>query len=309
MAGLAWLAGGSDLKKGPFSENLRKAVEFVAASAGAESGLDIGSAGSANWRQTNWGWCHAAIFLGELHARSPDPNVLDALKRCADEIAKSQESTGGWAHGPGGPNALGYVELNIVSGLAMLGMGLARGAGWTVPEAVLVKGRQYIEDSSGGDGGVGYSTSGGQKGAGNIGRTAIAWMGYTALGLRREKWTAKMAAYVAQHAGEVLGGHASLMQHFLLAGLAAQALGGDAARTFWAVAETNLVLARAPDGSFQPRPWHESLQMGSNSDVSFGEVWTTACWAIVLAAEGRADGLPGLPACTGRLQPKPPPKK
>jgi hypothetical protein len=64
-------------------------------------------------------------------------------------------------------------------------------------------------------------------------------------------------------------------------------------------------LARASDVSFQPRPWHESLQLGSNSDVSFGDIWTTAAWAIVLAADGQSDGLPGLPACTGRLARKP----
>jgi hypothetical protein len=129
-------------------------------------------------------------------------------------------------------------------------------------------------------------------------------MGYTALGLDHEKWTAKMQGYVKQHAGDVFGGHASLMQHFFLAGVASQALGGDAAKAYWTVCESNLDLARAPDGSFQPRPWHESLQMGSNSDVDFGEVWTTAAWAIVLAADGQKDGLPGLPATTRRLAPK-----
>ena len=64
--------------------------------------------------------------------------------------------------------------------------------------------------------------------------------------------------------------------------------------------ERDMVLARAPDGSFQPRPWHESLQMGSNSDVTFGEVWTTATWAIVLGCEPVKGGRPGLPVWLGR---------
>ena len=302
MAGLAWLAAGSDLANGSYAENVRKAAAFVRANATAPSGAP---SGEANWDQSNWGVAHGAIFLGELQARSPDEEVLATLKALGAELAQRQEASGGWAHGPGGPNALGYVELNIVSGLSLLGMGVAREAGWEVPEEVLARARQYIEGSSGGDGGVGYSTRSGQQGQGNIGRTAAAWMGYTALGLRRESWTRRMAGYVEQHAGDVFAGHASLMQQFFLAGLAAQALGGDAAKAYWSVAQTNLVLARAPDGSFQPRPWHESLQMGSNSDVSFGDVWTTAAWAIVLAADGQKDGLPGLPACTGRLARKP----
>jgi len=90
------------------------------------------------------------------------------------------------------------------------------------------------------------------------------------------------------------------MQHFLLAGVAAHAQGGDARKEFWSAAAQELTIARAPDGSFQPRPWHESLSIGSNSDVSFGDVWTTAAWAIVLACEPSRDGArPGLPAWMG----------
>ena len=62
----------------------------------------------------------------------------------------------------------------------------------------------------------------------------------------------------------------------------------------------DLILARAPDGSFQPRPWHESLLMQTNTDVIMGEVWTTACWTIVLAADGKGDKKGGLPGWLGR---------
>lgn len=312
VAGLAWLAGGSDLTKGPHAANVKKAVGFIEGNVGVDAmggktaGID---GGGANWNQTNWGFAHAAIFLGELQSRSPTNAVGALLRKYADTLAQRQEASGGWAHGPGGANALGYVELNIVSGLSLMGMGAARHAGWEPPSAMLAKAKKYIEDSSGSDGGVGYSTAAGQQGQGNIGRTAAAWMGYSALGLASDAWTSKMADYLREHAGDVFGGHASLMQHFLLAGMAAQTAGGDAAKKYWAVAEANVVLARSPDGSFQPRPWHESLLMGSNSDVDFGDVWTTAAWTIVLATDAKADGLPGLPAATGRLQPKPPKAK
>ena len=299
MAGLAWLAGGSDLKAGPHAANVRKSYEFVAANMGRGEG-GAAPSGGANWNQENWGFAHGAIFLGELQARSPDEGVRSALRAAAEGLATRQEKSGGWAHGPGGPNALGYVELNIVSGLSMMGMGLAKMDGWEPPAAVLAKARKYLEDSSAGDGGIGYSTSPGQKGQGNIGRTAAAWMGYAALGLGKDPWTRKMARWAEQHAGEVFGGHASLMEHFQLSGIAVSGLGPEAAKNYWAAAETSFVLASAPDGSFQPRPWHESLSMGSNSDVSFGEVWTTASWACVLACVRDKDGPPGLPATAGR---------
>ena len=40
--------------------------------------------------------------------------------------------------------------------------------------------------------------------------------------------------------------------------------------------------------------------MKSNSDVSFGQVWTTAAWTVVLVSEPTKDGVVGFPAWTGR---------
>jgi hypothetical protein len=313
MAGLVWLAAGSDREKGPYADNLRRAADFVAQRVGGAEPGEVESlnapGGGANWSQVNWGLAHGAIFLGEMQARSPDDGVADALRNCAEALAKNQEASGGWAHGPGGPNALGYVELNIVTGLALSGLGLAQRAGFPAPPQVLKKADLYLEASSSGDGGVGYSAQPGQVGQGNIGRTAAAWLGAVTLGQRNAPFAKKMEAWVRSHAGEVFGGHASLMQHYLLAGVAAHAQGGETLTRYWAACERDLVLARAPDGSFQPRPFHESLAMGSNSDVAFGEVWTTAAWAVVLGCEPVKGGRPGLPAWTGKLPPPLPPKK
>ena len=308
MAGLVWLATGSDLKKGPYADRLRKAADFVGMTAGVDSGGSPQP--GVNWSQVNWGLAHAGIFLGELQARSPDDGVAAALVKCGDALAKNQETSGGWAHGPGGPNGLGYVELNIVTGLALCGMGMAQRGGFQPPADVVKKAEEYLVASSSGDGGIGYSTSPGQVGQGNIGRSAIAWLGMVSLGQRNAPSAKKMESYVRSHAGEVFGGHASLMQHYLLAGVAAHAQGGETLAKYWETCERDMVLARAPDGSFQPRPFHESLGMGSNSDVTFGEVWTTAAWAVVLGCEPVKGGRPGLPAWLGKLPPPlPAPKK
>ena len=80
-----------------------------------------------------------------------------ALIDLGTSLAERQEQSGGWAHGPGGPNALGYVELNILTGLALCGMGLAGQAGYDTNESVLELAETYLKQSSNGDGGVGYS--------------------------------------------------------------------------------------------------------------------------------------------------------
>jgi len=301
LAGLAWLGGGSDLTQGPHAENVAKAVEFIVATLPSMESAVPSSAGGPSWNQSNWGYAHAAIFLGELNHRTPSDEVTRCLLDCGRTLAERQEGSGGWSHGPGGRNALGYLELNIVSGLALCGIGLAQQAGLEVDEEVLDRAEAYLKLSSSGDGGVGYSGENGKGGSGNIGRSAGAWLGFANLGLGKKAWGKKMAGWVKKNAGAVLEGHASLMQHYLLAGVAAHALGGGARKDFWKTGQRDLVLARSPDGSFQPRPWHETLGMKSNSDVTFGEVWTTAAWTVILACEPVKGGRPGLPAWFGRF--------
>lgn len=299
LAGLCWLAGGSSLKEGGYATCLAKAVKFLERNLDKPGGLPRASGPRGNWDQSNWAWAHAAIFLGELQLRSPSKRVGRLLARCAATLAERQEESGGWAHGPGGPNALGYLELNIMTGLALSGLGLAKQAGCEVDKKVVKKAMGFIKKSTGGDGGVGYSPSPGQR-SGNIGRTAATWLGYVNLGLARHPDTVRLKGYVERKAGDVMGGHASLMQHVMLAGVASAALGGRARQRFWEACRRDLVLARAPDGSFQPRPWHESRLLGRNTDVTFGQVWSTAAWTLALGADPSKDGSRGLPGWCGR---------
>jgi len=296
LSGLAWLGDGGEL----YDDNLKRLAAWMGDAVQRLGKSRSPGRGGANWNQTNWGLAYGAMFLGEYYERTKDPAAKTSLHFCAEVLVKNQEKSGGWAHGPGGPNALGYVELNIVTGLALCGLGVAQRSGYEVPKECLERAEQYLKDSSSGDGGVGYSTKPGQKGSGNIGRSACAWIGYLALKKAKSGWGKKLGAYVKRHVGEVLGGHASLMQHIQIAGIAACAHGGATQKEFWKSCQRDLVLARAPDGSFQPRPWHESLSMGSNSDVSTGDVWTTASWACTLVAEIPKKGRGGFPALFGR---------
>jgi hypothetical protein len=300
LAGLAWLAEGSDLRSGRYKENIDKAVSFITRTIDqADPFAASRGTSDANWNQSNWSYVHSAIFFGELQVRSPSPRIKKELERIVKEIQTRQEKSGGWAHGPGGPNALKYVELNIMTALALSGLGCAKAAGVDISSETIDKTMAYIE-ASGADGGVGYSDGDGQKDMGNIGRTAGCWLGARLLGRAKAPYVEKMEAYVQKNIADILGGHASLMQHILLAGVAAPAAGKASAKDYWNAMQRDLVLARTPEGSLQPRPWHESLLMGSNSDVSFGEVWTTAAWAIALGAEPLGGKKVGLPAWLGQ---------
>ncbi len=298
VAGLAWLAGGSDASRGRHAAEIAKAVKFVTTNVQLPD-RDFGSQPGVSWDQTTWGYAHAAIFLGELCVRSPSPKLRAQLRSVVEVLLARQEPGGGWAHGPGGKNALGYLELNIMAATVVSGFGLAKAAGVKVDRGAILRAGEYLALSSSEDGGVGYSAEPGQKGIGNVGRTAAAWLGFRHLEVGDKPWFPKMETWLLAHAGDVLGGHASLMQHIFYSGLAATALGGDAARDWSRAVRRLLILARAPDGSLQPSPWHESIAMESNTDVSFGEVWTTAAWAAALLSAPDADGRGGLPAWCG----------
>jgi hypothetical protein len=303
LAGLAWLSAGSSLAQGDYAKNIAAAYGFVRTALTAEDPFAGMRIGGGNWNQTTWAYGHAGIFLGELYqaekaAQGEEARLSEIqqeLQKIAKELAARQEASGGYAHGPGGPNALGYLELNIMAGFVLSGIGLAKQAGCEIDEDCVDKLLAYLDESASG-GGVGYSTKPGQQGSGNIGRSAGAWLGAIACGKKRSRFVRLMGSYVKSHVDDALGGHATLMQHILLAGVAAKAQGRSTTKSFWKAMLPSYVLARAPDGSLHPRPWHESLNMESNSDVSLGPVWTTACWAIVLgAAEGidKKGGLPG----------------
>ncbi|MCK5945058.1 MAG: hypothetical protein KAI24_23925, partial [Planctomycetes bacterium] len=301
LAGLSWLAAGSTLADGPHAQQLQKARDFVIAGLGQPDGFGGAGGGDANWDQTNWRFAYAGIFLGELAQRQePDDALREAVLQIATTLAARQEASGGFAHGPGGPNALGYLELNIVGGFVLSALGQCRRAGAEVDEQVVDRLVDYLEKSGGGSGGVAYSTKDGQIGQPNVGRTAVSWLGLVGMGHGGKPFAKKMKKWLSRNVADVMGGHASLMQHVMLAGVAASALGGKAQKDYWKVMERDLTLCRCPDGSIQMRPWHESLNMQSNSDVTMGQIWSTASWAIVLAASGFEDrqrgvvgGLPG----------------
>lgn len=301
IAGLAWLGGGSDLQGGKYQDNVKRASQFVMRYVDEADDM-VGGRGGSNWNQSNWGYVHAAIFLGELQVRSPSGAVKKQLEHIVAEIQKRQEKSGGYAHGPGGPNALNYLELNIVTGLALSGLGCAAKAGIPVDRKLVKHALAYLEDGASGDGGVAYSSKDGQKGQGNIGRTAATWLGMRNLGFGKSSFGQKTGKYVARHVGDVQDGHASLMQHIFLAGVAAQAQSKSSQKRFWDALKRDLTLGRAPDGSIQPRPWHESLSMSSNSDVTFGEIWTTAAWAVILGADPKENPKGGLPVWLGKTK-------
>lgn len=273
LAGLALLAAGAA------PESVERALVYVIAHAGdeeARGGLPGGEGAkpAANWSQVNWQLAYAGIFLAEAAARAKSEPVLEKLATVTAALAVNQEASGGWAHGPGGPNALGYLELEIMSNMAVLELGLARRSKVPVDAKLLAAGLRYVEDCAAGDGGIANSTRPGQKGFGEAGRTAGALVAYAMCGQRQSPLFAKMGAYLRGHLKSLGAGHVSPTMHTLSGALASWQSGDPDFAAFWALYRPKIMAARGIAGSFTAFPTPETLGLKNNTDRACGPVWT-----------------------------------
>lgn len=280
LGGLAFMSAGIPPKPGTPAG---RAVDYVLKNANTpDSGGFGGGGGRGNWNQENWGHAYALCFLAEVAYKTRRKDVKAKVKELANKLLSTIEASGGWAHGPGGPNALGYLELEIVSNYALLGLGAARRLGIELDEAKLAKAMAWIESTASADGGVGYSHRSGQKGFGDPGRTAGALVAYVALGQKKRPFFKKMAGYYANHVGGLPEGHVSPAMHILAGAMAAHVLGKKARKVFRGNYQTLLLGQRRPDGSFGSMPTKESKQMSNNTDLTVGPRWTTASYVLAL---------------------------
>ncbi|MBI4565138.1 MAG: PDZ domain-containing protein [Planctomycetes bacterium] len=281
LCGLALLASGSTPEDGPYAEHIRKAMSFVTENAGKDDKKGR-EAGEPNWNQTNWSLGYAPIFLVSYLKKKDDPAIRKRLEEISAKIVENQERSGGWAHGPGGPNALNYLELEVMSNVCLTALGLMNQIGIKPPGEAVERAIRYVEECSDGGGGVGYSTRDGQKGMGDPGRTAGAIVALWTLGRQRHPLFGKMAAYYTMRIGDLVNGHVSPVMHCTSGGIAAHLLGPKVWAKFMQPFRLEFMAARRPDGGFSARPTEETRQLRSNTDRSLGDAWTTASYLLIL---------------------------
>lgn len=282
LGGLAFLAAGAGLEPGG---PLDRAVGYVMANVGkAESSPfgRMGGAGGGNWNQENWELSYGLMFLAEVAKKTRRGDVKAKCAELVQRIQQNQEASGGWAHGPGGPNALGYVELEIMSNYALLGLGAARKLGIELDAAKVEKALAWVEGTAGPDGGVGYSHREGQKGFGDPGRTAGAIVAFAALGQARHPFMGRMVGYLERNLGRLPEGHVSPAMHLLAGGMASQLL-GRMWDVYFETYRPHIMASRRPDGSFASTPTQESRSLHSNTDLTVGPCWTTATYVLILS--------------------------
>ncbi len=293
LGGLAFLAAGVKPKPG---NPLDRALQYVMRNCNVEERSPFGDmggmGGGGNWNQTNWELGYGLMFLSEMARRTGSAEIAAKCQEIVTQIERNQEASGGWAHGPGGPNALGYLELEIVMNYLLLGLGGAKRLGLEVDDGRILRSLAWIEATSSGDGGIGYSDRQGQKGYGEAGRTAGAILAFAAVGGAELPFFERMVNFYTRTMDTLQSGHVSPAMHLLAGAMASRLLGKRAWSAFMDQYRLHIMGQRLPDGSFASTPTEESTMMRNNTDISVGSCWLTATYVLILSLPN--DKLPSL---------------
>ncbi|XZE54845.1 prenyltransferase/squalene oxidase repeat-containing protein [Planctomycetaceae bacterium SH139] len=155
LAGLAWIAGGSLPRRGPYGQAVERAVDYVAGAAD-----DTGFLVKADMmrRGPMYGQGFATLFLAEVIGMSPRDDLDNILRAAVGLILKAQNSQGGWRYTPQPLDA----DLSVTI-CQMMALRAARNAGVYVPGEAITKAVDYVRRSQNTDGGFMYQLEGGES--------------------------------------------------------------------------------------------------------------------------------------------------
>ncbi|MEM6259065.1 MAG: prenyltransferase/squalene oxidase repeat-containing protein [Planctomycetota bacterium] len=158
LAGMAFIAGGNTTSRGPYSDNVKKAVRYLLAQANPNTGII--AAGTENGR-TMYPHGFAMLFLASVYGMESNEAVRDRMKSVIEKgiklIGSAQSNLGGWYYTPNSGDE-GSVTVTQLQALRA-----AHNAGFVVPEDVIDRAIQYLEMCRTPEGGIRYSFNSGNS--------------------------------------------------------------------------------------------------------------------------------------------------
>ena len=160
LAGMVLLMEGSTLREGKYSENIRRAVDWLVERS-QRNGLLANPHNAVEAGRYMYGHGFSTLFLAQVYGEEEDNDrrrkLEDVLTRAVDFIGKAQSSRGGWYYtsaADGHDNDEGSVTVTQMQALRA-----AKDAGIVVPKSIIDKALKYLEHSTTESGGVIYSLS------------------------------------------------------------------------------------------------------------------------------------------------------
>ena len=152
LAGMAFLANGNTQNRGPYADNIHRAMMFCMSQA-QPSGL-IAASADFNSRPM-YGHGFSLMFLATAYGMETDEKLRPQLRKviinAIQLTAQAQSQFGGWTYSPGGGDE-GSVTVTQMQGLRA-----AQNAGFTVPKGTIEAAVKYLELCRSPGGGIEYS--------------------------------------------------------------------------------------------------------------------------------------------------------
>jgi squalene cyclase len=289
IAGMALLMEGSTIREGKYSNNIRRAVDYL-----FQHSQSNGLIGEVNAPNQGLGYLYghgfSILFLAQIYGEEEDierrRKLEDLLTRAVDFCCKSQTSRGGWGYlsaADGNDFDEGSVSVTQVQALRA-----ARNAGIVVPRQAIDKTHEYLKKCTTDRGGLIYSL---QTGAGGerptITVAAIASMfstGEYESGLAKRWMKFVQPIIPLDRVGNEQYGHSEYTQYYY--GQVIYMLGEDGyAKLFPNSKESDRLT-----WSRYKKAFFNFLIRTQNSDGSWtgtpiGQVYTTSCYLTVLQLE------------------------
>jgi pectate lyase-like protein/prenyltransferase/squalene oxidase-like repeat protein len=136
LAGTAFLASGSVPGRGPYADNVERALRFVM-SCQQKNGY-ISANGTRMYEHA-----FATLFLAEAYGMTHDESVKTALQKAVEFTYKAQNSQGGWRYVPNAEDS----DMSIVV-CQVMALRAAKNKGITVPKESIDKAVDYVLSSA-----------------------------------------------------------------------------------------------------------------------------------------------------------------
>jgi len=136
LAGTAFLAAGSVPDRGPYADNVKRALEFVM-SCQNDKGY-ISKNGTRMYEHA-----FATMFLAEAYGMTHDPRVKTCLQHAVEFTYKAQNAQGGWRYAPNSEDS----DMSIVV-CQVMALRAAKNKGITVPKEAIDRAVDYVLNSA-----------------------------------------------------------------------------------------------------------------------------------------------------------------
>jgi PDZ domain/Family of unknown function (DUF6288) len=309
LTGLAFLANGSTRVEGRHAAGIRRALAYVMKHGGRrkEKQDEINRSVGGNLCSLTHNAGFSAMFLAQfidsefprgaggrerssrgagIELRFSEKQIRAKLSECGKTLATLCLPNGGWQHGSGGANMLGYTHLTAATITAMNGLLMARQVGVKVDRSVLTRGFGYLRKVTM-NGHVGYAV--GNRGSFSAGRNAGLLQCLHRGGSDRNISTAPVLATLLKNLDKASTGHGSPTWHLFHASLALANLEPTGFEQFFSLYGRRLLGGQQGDGSVRAMdPPGVPPGKGEDNRV-WGALYTTPLIALALLAPYRQD--------------------